>query len=199
MYSLILFAYLLGSINSAMIVCKLAGLPSPRSVGSGNPGATNVLRLGSKKAAAATLIGDVLKGVIPILIGHSFHLFANALCWIALAAILGHIYPLYFKFKGGKGVATAMGCAFAINLLLGVCVGAAWLIVAKLSRYSSLSSMISMILMPFFALFILDNKASFIPLLLIALLILLRHRSNIQKLRTGKESKIGQKNKAAKA
>ena len=192
MYSLILFAYLLGSINSAIIVCKLAGLPSPRTVGSGNPGATNVLRLGSKKAAAATLVGDVLKGVIPILIGHLFHLPANALCSIALAAILGHIYPLYFGFKGGKGVATAMGCAFAINLLLGICVGATWLIVAKLTRYSSLSSMISMILMPFFALFIL-GKASFVPLALIAVLIVLRHRSNIQKLKAGKESKIGQK------
>ncbi len=192
MYSLILFAYLLGSINSAIIVCKLAGLPSPRSVGSGNPGATNVLRLGSKKAAAATLLGDVLKGVIPLLIGHAFGLPENILCWIALAAILGHIYPLYFGFKGGKGVATAMGCAFAINLWLGLCVGITWLISAKISRYSSLSSMISMSLMPFFALAILGTR-SFVPLLLIALVILFRHRSNISKLKKGEESKIGEK------
>ncbi len=192
MYSLILFAYLLGSINSAIIVCKLAGLPSPRSVGSGNPGATNVLRLGSKKAAACTLIGDILKGVIPIVLGHLWHIPAAALCWIALAAILGHIYPLYFGFKGGKGVATAVGCAFALSLWLGICVGATWLISAKISRYSSLSSIIAMILMPFFGLGLL-GKTSFLPLLLITLVILLRHRSNIQKLRLGQESKIGQK------
>ncbi|MCX7122258.1 MAG: glycerol-3-phosphate 1-O-acyltransferase PlsY [Gammaproteobacteria bacterium] len=192
MYSLILFAYLLGSVNSAIIVCKLAGLPSPRTIGSGNPGATNVLRLGSKKAAACTLLGDVLKGIIPILIGHGFHLPPSVLCWIALAAILGHIYPLYFGFKGGKGVATAMGCVFAIHFLLGICVGATWLISAKTSRYSSLSSMISMTLMPFFAL-VLIGPDSFIPLLLITLFILIRHRSNIQKLRLGQESKIFQK------
>ncbi len=194
MYSLILLAYLLGSINSAIIICKCAGLPSPRSVGSGNPGATNVLRLGSKKAAFCTLLADVLKGVLPVLLGHALHFQANALCWIALGAILGHIYPLYFGFKGGKGVATAMGCAFAINLWLGISVGALWLISAKISRYSSLSSMISISCMPFIALPLLGTR-SFAPLLFIALLIIFRHRSNIQKLKTGQESKIGQKNK----
>jgi glycerol-3-phosphate acyltransferase PlsY len=197
MYSLILFAYLLGSINSAIIVCKVAGLPSPRTVGSGNPGATNVLRLGSKKAAGLTLAGDVLKGIIPVVLGHLLHLPAAALCWIAFSAILGHIFPVYFQFKGGKGVATAMGCAFAINFWLGIFVGATWLISAKISRYSSLSSMISISLMPLIALPLLGTN-SFLPLILISAVVLFKHRSNIQKLKAGTESKIGEKTKSSK-
>ncbi len=195
MYSflLVLLAYLLGSINSAIIVCKLAGLPSPRTVGSGNPGATNVLRLGSKKAAAFTLAGDVIKGLIPVLWGHFLDLPAAILAWIAFAAVLGHVFPLYFKFQGGKGVATAFGGLFALNFFLGLAVGALWLVTAKISRYSSLSSLICMALMPFIALAFL-GKWSFPPLFLITILIFIRHRSNIHKLLHGQESKIGKKN-----
>ena len=194
MYTLILLAYLLGSINSAIVMCKLFHLPSPRSVGSGNPGATNVLRLGNKTAAGLTLVGDVLKGVIPVLIGHFFHLPFASLCWIAVAAVLGHVFPLYFGFKGGKGVATAMGCLFAIHFLLGLSVGVVWLIVAACFRFSSLASMVALITAPIFGAVFLGHT-TWIPLILMALLILYRHKANVHKLIKGTESKIGAKTK----
>lgn len=191
-YALILLAYLLGSINSAILVCKVMRLPSPRSVGSGNPGATNVLRLGNKKAAGSVLAGDVLKGIIPVLIGHALHLPANILCWIALAAIIGHIYPIFFGFKGGKGVATAIGAIFAVNFILGLAVGATWLIIAGIFRMSSLSSMISLILAPVYAYFII-NETTVFPLFLVAALILIRHKANINRILEREEPKIGKK------
>jgi glycerol-3-phosphate acyltransferase PlsY len=193
MYTLLLlFAYCLGSINSAIIICKIMGLPSPRSVGSGNPGATNVLRLGSKKAAGFTLAGDVLKGVIPVLLGHALHFTPPALATIACAATLGHIFPVFFRFKGGKGVATALGCFFAIHFTLGCAVGLTWLIIAGLSRYSSLASIIAMLTAPVYANYLL-GPLSLGPMILLCLVIILRHKQNILKLVTGTESKIGQK------
>lgn len=194
MYTLILIAYLLGSINSAIIVCRLFHLPSPRSVGSGNPGATNVLRLGNKTAAGCTLLGDVLKGVVPVLIGHLFHLPFASLAWIAVAAVLGHVFPLYFGFKGGKGVATAMGCLFTIHFLLGLSVGVIWLIAAICFRFSSLASIIALITAPIFGVFFLGH-ASLVPLILMTLLILYRHKTNLHHLVQGTESKIGAKSK----
>ncbi len=194
MYTLILVAYLLGSVNSAIVMCKLFGLPSPRSVGSGNPGATNVLRLGNKTAAGLTLLSDVFKGIIPVVIGHLFHLPAASLCWIALAAVLGHVYPIYFAFKGGKGVATALGCLFAIHLLLGLAVGVVWLMMAACFRFSSLASIIALISAPIFgALFL--GHATLVPLILMTFLILYRHKSNVHKLMKGTESKLGVKSK----
>ncbi len=189
---LVIFAYLLGSINSAIIICKIMGLPSPRSVGSGNPGATNVLRLGSKKAAAATLIGDVLKGVIPVSIGHVLHMEYHILAWIALAAIIGHIYPIFFKFQGGKGVATALGAICAINPILGLAVLATWGIMAVLFRMSSLASLTAIVLAPFYAYWIIDNTV-IIPLTVIAILIVIRHKGNIARILHHQEPKLGQK------
>lgn len=196
-YILILIAYLLGSINSAIVVCKVMGLPSPRTVGSGNPGATNVLRIGNKKAAGLTLAGDVLKGIIPVLIGHAFYCPPVVLCWIAFAAILGHIFPIFFGFKGGKGVATAIGSFFAIHLFLGAGTGLTWLIVAGIFKMSSLASLVSIILTPLYAYFLLGSN-TVLPLSLIAILIIFRHKGNIQRIIKGQESKIGDKKKSQK-
>jgi glycerol-3-phosphate acyltransferase PlsY len=190
----IVAGYLLGSINSAMIICKLMGLPSPRSIGSGNPGATNVLRLGSKKAAALTLIGDAVKGFVPVLVAHFFHLPMAWICLVALAAVIGHIFPLFFGFKGGKGVATGLGVLLGIQPLLGLAVLVTWLVVAGITRYSSLAALISVILTPFYGYFLLDKNLSAVGVLvLIALLILARHHANIKRLFQGKESKIFKK------
>lgn len=189
-YGLILIAYLLGSINSAILICKLMGLPSPRTVGSGNPGATNVLRLGNKKAAGLTLLFDVLKGIVPVLAGHLLYLPANELSWIACAVVLGHIFPLFFNFQGGKGVATAIGALFAVHLFLGLAVGITWLIIAAIWRFSSLSSMIAISFAPIYAYFLLGSHTVF-PLVLIAALIISRHKANVNRIIQGKESKIG--------
>ncbi len=189
-FLIIILAYLFGSINCAILICKMMSLPSPRSVGSGNPGATNVLRLGNKKAAGLTLAGDVLKGVIPVLIGHALHLPVNVLCWIALAAILGHIFPIFFNFKGGKGVATAIGAIFALNIFLGLAVGATWLLIAGLLRMSSLSSLVAMIMTPIYGYCLLGNTTIF-PLVLLAVIVLLRHKANIKRILAGTEPKIG--------
>lgn len=189
MYTLILLAYLLGSINSAILICRCMRLPSPLTTGSGNPGATNVLRLGNKKAAALTLLGDILKGVFPVSIGHLMHLPSVALAWITLFAVLGHLYPVFFSFKGGKGVATALGGLFALFPILGLCVIASWLLVFAVTRTSSLSSMIAIGLSPIFGVFLL-GLLTLPPLLLMAIFILARHRHNLSRLLAGTESKI---------
>ncbi|MDF2691213.1 MAG: plsY [Gammaproteobacteria bacterium] len=190
----IIIAYLIGSINCAIIICKIMGLPSPRSVGSGNPGATNVLRLGSKKAAALTLFGDFIKGVLPVAIGHALGFSVFELSIIGLAAVLGHIFPIFFGFKGGKGVATLIGVLFALNLLLGLAFVLSWAIMAFLFRISSLSSLLATLLSPVFGYFILGRE-SFVPLVLLAAIVIIRHHSNIKRLLAGTESKIGQKAK----
>jgi len=190
--ALIILAYLMGSINSAIIVCKLMGLPSPLSVGSGNPGATNVLRLGNKKAAAITMIGDVLKGIIPVIIGHLLHASSLSLSLIAMAAVIGHIFPIFFKFKGGKGVATTLGVILALNIYLGLAVLATWLVMAIVFRYSSLSSLMACAWCPLYAYFIIGYSSVW-PLLVIAIIVIIRHQANIKRLWTGTESKIGQK------
>lgn len=190
--TLLIVAYLLGSVNSALIICKLMRLPSPRTEGSGNPGTTNVLRIGGKKAAAFTLIGDILKAIIPISIGHYFHLPYMALSWTLFAAVLGHIYPIFFGFKGGKGVATTIGGSFAINPFLGAIILLTWLIMAITFRYSSLASLTSLILSPFYASVVLGGLTS-IPFGLLALLIIFTHQQNIKRLIAGNENKIGKK------
>lgn len=189
---LVILSYLLGSLNSAIIICKVMGLPSPRSVGSGNPGATNVLRLGSKPAAALTLIGDVLKGVIPVVLGHLLHASDVMLAIIALAAIIGHLWPIFFNFKGGKGVATLLGVLLAFNLWLGLAVVATWLIIAVLFRYSSLASLVASVLSPAYCYWWVSHPAAGI-IALISLLVIVRHIANIKRLLSGTESKIGQK------
>ncbi|MCK5092187.1 MAG: glycerol-3-phosphate 1-O-acyltransferase PlsY, partial [Gammaproteobacteria bacterium] len=148
---LIITGYLLGSISSAIIVCKLMRLPDPRTQGSGNPGATNVMRLGGKKAAAITLAGDMLKGLIPVAIAQSLDMNMLVISSVGLAAFLGHLYPVFFRFKGGKGVATAIGVLLAASWKVGLAVIITWLIVARLLRISSLAALIAFLLAPLYA------------------------------------------------
>ncbi|MCK7583227.1 MAG: glycerol-3-phosphate 1-O-acyltransferase PlsY [Chromatiales bacterium] len=190
---LIIAAYLLGSVSSAIIVCRLMGLPDPRTQGSNNPGATNVLRIGGKKAAAITLLGDSLKGLIPMLIGHALGASPAVLAGIGLAAFIGHLYPVFFGFKGGKGVATALGVQFGLYWPIGLCVAAVWLFVAKVLKISSLSGLISMALAPVFVWLFWDEKALIGMQLIITGLLIWRHRSNIRNLLDGTEDRISAK------
>lgn len=188
----IVIAYLFGSISSAIIVCKILQLPDPRTQGSKNPGATNVLRIGGKKAALITLLGDMLKGVIPVLLAKWYGIDTLGLALVALAAFIGHLYPVFFRFEGGKGVATFLGCLLALAWQVGLAVVATWLVIAALFRYSSLSALISAIAAPFYTWYFTNNTYA-IVVSIISLLLIYRHRTNIQKLLTGKEDKIGDK------
>lgn len=192
---MLIIGYLFGSINSAIITCKLMGLPSPRSIGSGNPGATNVLRLGGKKAAAITLLGDALKGLIPVLIAHALHLSATEIGYIALLAVIGHIFPVFFGFKGGKGVATLIGVILGFYWLIGIIFLATWLICALITKYSSLSALIATIVSAACVIFIFSFNTA-LPFIIIAIIVILRHHENIKRLINGSESKIGQKKNA---
>ncbi len=191
-----LVAYLVGSICSAVIVCRLFDLPDPRLEGSKNPGATNVLRLAGKQYAAIVLLADIIKGVLPVLLAKSLGAGPIILGFTCFAAVIGHMYPLYFKFKGGKGVATAIGALLGFHFLLGVLVIATWLVIANFSRYSSLASIISMGLAPFYSLYSVGNLNAFLPLMFIALFILYKHRDNVTRLIDGKEPKVSFHQKA---
>jgi len=183
----LLFAggYLGGSISSAILVCRLFGLPDPRTEGSHNPGATNVMRLGGKPAALMTLAGDVLKGVIPVLVALFLDLGILIAALAGFFAFLGHLLPVFFQFRGGKGVATAFGLLFALYWPLGLATGVCWLAVFSVSRISSLASMLAFLLMPVLAW--LWVPAAFPALLLLTLVLLGRHHSNIRKLLLGEE------------
>jgi glycerol-3-phosphate acyltransferase PlsY len=187
---LILAAYLLGSISSAIIVCRLMGLPDPRSQGSHNPGATNVLRIGGKKAAAITLFGDMVKGLLPVALGHVLGMTPQALASVAMAAFLGHLYPLFFGFKGGKGVATAFGIQFGLYWPIGLAVAAIWLFMAKVVKISSLSALVSMAVAPVVVWLFWPAWELILMQLLVTLLLFWRHRTNIQQLLSGTEGKI---------
>ncbi len=192
-----LIGYLCGSIASAVIVCRVMGLPDPRSDGSRNPGATNVLRLAGKKAAIATLLGDVLKGVLPVLAAHALALDEPVRALTALAAFLGHLYPVFFGFKGGKGVATAIGAIAALAWPVGVVFGIVWLMVARITRYSSAASLSGAAASPLAA-FALGQPPSYgLVLAVMAVFILLRHRENIARLIEGREGRIGEKKTGA--
>lgn len=188
----IIIAYLFGSISSAIIVCKLMRLPDPRTEGSRNPGATNVLRIGGKKAAIITLFGDVLKGSIPVIAAEMYGFNTMDLSFITFAAFLGHLYPIFFRFEGGKGVATAFGVLVALSWQLGLALLATWLVMAIIFRYSSLASMTASLIAPLYAWY-LTNFDYTILCVAITTLLIIRHRSNIQNLLAGKESKIGSK------
>ena len=188
--SLILLAYLLGSVSSAVIVCKLFKLPDPRLSGSKNPGATNVLRLAGKKFAAIVLIGDLIKGLLPVLLVASLGGSQVMRALVAGAAVLGHVFPLYYRFKGGKGVATALGAYWGLHPLLGLLSSLTWVIVFKLFGYSSLSSIVMIILAPFYAWIWVQHVGYFFILLLISCIILLKHKENIKRLMAGIESKM---------
>ncbi len=188
----ILLSYLLGSLSSAIILCRCLGLPDPRLQGSGNPGATNVLRFGGKKIALFVLLGDFSKGVIPILAAKLIYLPIDTLGWLALAVVIGHMYPVFFKFKGGKGVATSGGALFAFAWPLGLAVFSTWLLAAFLFRYSSLAALISALLAPLYAYWLLPSNTC-LPITLMSLLLIWRHRKNIKNLYNRQEPKIGKK------
>lgn len=190
---LILFGYLLGSVSSAIVVCRLAGLPDPRSVGSGNPGATNVLRVGTRTAAAATLAGDLLKGLLPVLAARALEAEPPVLAGVALAAFLGHLYPVFFGFRGGKGVATAFGCLLGIAWGVALAVAATWLVVAKAGRISSLAALAAAVLAPLYTWWLAPEPAYLAMTPVLAVLLIWRHRSNIRNLLRGTEGRIGQK------
>lgn len=181
-------AYLFGSVSSAIIVCRLMGFPDPRGQGSGNPGATNVMRIGGKKAAAITLAGDALKGLIPVLLAKALGADERLLAAVVLAAFLGHLYPVFFGFKGGKGVATALGVSLGVNWLLGLAVLSTWLLVYKLGKISSLSALVAAVFAPLYAWLILGSPLLIATFSAMAIILLWRHKSNIQKLLAGNES-----------
>ena len=187
---LIIAAYLLGSISSAIVVCRLMGLPDPRTQGSQNPGATNVLRIGGKKAAAITLIGDWLKGLLPVAAGHLLGFEPLILGLAGLAAFAGHLYPLFFGFKGGKGVATALGFQFGLSLAIGASVAGIWLFVAYVLNISSLAALVAMALAPAVVWFFWPEPSLVVIQIIISLVLFWRHRSNIRNLISGEEGKI---------
>jgi acyl phosphate:glycerol-3-phosphate acyltransferase len=194
-------AYLIGSLSFAVIVSRLMGLNDPRSYGSGNPGATNVLRSGNKLAAVLTLLLDALKGFLPVWcvvqFGAKFGLEEGTMALVGLAAFLGHLWPVFFKFEGGKGVATAAGVLFGFNPLLGLATLATWVIVAFFFRYSSLASIVSAVFAPFYQVLIWSGGTVTWAIALMGLLLVWRHSANIKKLLKGTESRLGQKADAA--
>ena len=190
-------AYVIGSMSFAVIVSRLMGLEDPRRYGSGNPGATNVLRSGNRIAALLTLALDALKGFVPVLLvlrfGEMFEVGEGTAALVGLAAFIGHLWPVFFGFKGGKGVATAAGVLLALNPWLGVATLLTWVIIAAFFRYSSLASVVAAVFAPFYQLLIWDSGPVLLCVLGMSLLLLLRHERNIRKLINGTESKIGQK------
>jgi len=183
--------YLIGSISSAVIVSRLMGLPDPRQEGSGNPGATNVLRLGNKLAAALTLIGDILKGAIPVLISASLTADPMAVALAGAGAFFGHLFPVFFGFKGGKGVATALGVFLAINPFIALSLALTWLTIAIIFRFSSLAAIVSSASAPLWAWWF-DSSGIYILLAFaLAIILVWRHSGNIKRLIAGTESKIG--------
>lgn len=187
---ILLATYVIGSLCSAVIVSRLCHLPDPRTQGSRNPGTTNVLRLAGKKYAVIVLLADLLKGLIPVLALKWSYFSPEYIGYVGLAAVLGHIYPIFFRFKGGKGVATALGVLLGISGWVGLLVLATWLLVAWLSRYSSLAGMMALGLSPIYVWFITLNLHWVIPIFLMVLLVLFKHQDNMQRLWRGQESKI---------
>ena len=198
-FLLILGAYLLGSISFAVVVSKCMALPDPYTYGSKNPGATNVLRTGNKKAALFTLLGDALKGWAAVLIARIV-LGAEpsgslewVLCAVIIAVFLGHLFPLFHSFRGGKGVATACGILFGINFFLGLATLSTWLIVAFFTRYSSLAAIAAALFAPLYYVFLFGFHPVVLALVIMCVLLIWRHRSNIQNLMNGSETRIGKK------
>lgn len=191
----IIAAYLLGSVPFAMISSTLFGLADPRSYGSGNPGATNVLRSGNKKAALLTLLGDALKGWAAVFVAQKMGFSEVQIGLVALAVFLGHLYPIFLKFKGGKGVATAAGVLLAFDPLLGLAVAGTWLLVAFTSRYSSLAAVLAAVMAPVYAMLMHGAGNAVIVVGLIAMALVGKHWQNIQRLIAGQESRIGSKKK----
>jgi len=186
-------AYLIGSISTAIIVCRVLKLPDPRSEGSGNPGATNVLRVGGKAPAAVTLIGDALKGFLPVLLASQLGATPLIIGLTALAAVLGHLFPVFFQFKGGKGVATTLGAIFGIGWLAGLLTVTTWLAVSLTFRMSSLAALGSLLLAPLYIWITSKSMPLVICSAVISLLVYIRHSGNISRIFKGEEPKIGEK------
>ena len=204
---LIPIAYLIGSISFAVVVSKCMRLPDPHTYGSGNPGATNVLRTGNKLAAALTFIGDALKGYFAVMLARiilgdeslTSTLSSWVLCGVVIAVFLGHLFPIFHGFKGGKGVATACGILFGVNVILGIATLSTWIIVAVFLRYSSLAALAAAVFGPLYFVFLFGFQPMGIALLAVCLLLIWRHRSNIGNLINGTESRIGSKKDSQKA
>jgi glycerol-3-phosphate acyltransferase PlsY len=189
--SLIIVAYLMGSASTAIIVCRLMGFPDPRTQGSGNPGATNVLRYGGKKAAIIVLLGDMLKGLLPVAAAQWLGLPDGTLALVALAAFLGHLYPVFFRFQGGKGVATALGVMLGLSWPAGLAVLATWLVTAYVSRYSSAAALTATAFAPLYVWLIVGSAEILAMVIIMGCLLIWRHRSNIRKLLNSSEGRIG--------
>lgn len=192
--NIILFAglaYLVGSFSSAIVTCKLMGIEDPRNTGSNNPGATNVLRHGGKKAAIITLIGDMLKGLIPVLIISLFQTDNLTIALVGLFALIGHVFPVYYGFKGGKGVATYYGVILGINWQVGLIALAIWLSVATILKISSLSALVSIFLAPFILWYFSQSTELAAALALMSIIVFWRHKKNIKSILQGSETKIG--------
>ncbi|HLA75307.1 MAG TPA: glycerol-3-phosphate 1-O-acyltransferase PlsY [Gammaproteobacteria bacterium] len=189
--TLILFAYLIGSLASAVIVSKFMGLPDPRTEGSRNPGATNVLRLGNRRAAVIALLGDMLKGFIPVTLAYALEVSSATLAGVGLAAFFGHLYPVFFGFRGGKGVATSLGVLLGLSWPVGLACLATWLITALVSRFSSLAALCAAFMAPLYMHWVGVPAELQIATLIMTTLLIWRHRANIHNLINGTESKIG--------
>ncbi len=190
-------AYLLGSVSFAIVVSRLFRLEDPRTFGSGNPGATNVLRTGNKKAAALTLLGDCVKGWVPVALAVHFNeplgLGMAGIALVSVAVFAGHLWPVFFRFKGGKGVATALGVLLGLNPLLGLATLVTWIVVAYAFRYSSLAALVAALFAPFYYTLLFGVDAVSLAVLIMSALLVWRHRKNIGNLLAGKESRIGKK------
>ena len=193
----IIAAYLIGSLSFAVIVSKYYGMDDPRTYGSGNPGATNVLRSGKKKAAALTLLGDAVKGLVAVILARclqdALNLSDATIALVAIAALVGHMWPIFFNFKGGKGVATALGVLLALSPATALLCTLVWLVMAFGFKVSSLAALVATVCAPIFAFFMMPHASWAWAIVFIAALVLYRHKSNIQNLIQGKESKIGDK------
>ncbi len=190
-------AYLIGSVSFAMLVSKVMRLPDPTTYGSGNPGATNVLRSGNKAAAVATLLGDALKGVLAVMLARTlaaqFGWSEGTVALAGLAAFVGHLWPVFHRFKGGKGVATAAGVLMALSVWLGLATALTWIIIAVFFRYSSLAALVSAVFAVFYQVLLFGLNLTSLCVLIMAALLIYRHRANIENLLTGKESRLGSK------
>ena len=193
----LLLAYLLGSVSFAVVVSRCSGLADPRTFGSGNPGATNVLRTGNKKAAALTLVGDALKGAVAVVIARLAGFEEGVVSLVALAAFFGHLYPVFLKFKGGKGVATGAGVLLALSPMMGLGVLLTWALVAYVSKYSSLAAIVAALSAPAWATSVEGFGLLMMTASVIAMILLAKHVPNIRRLLAGEETKIGGEKKSA--
>jgi acyl phosphate:glycerol-3-phosphate acyltransferase len=191
LYLLPLLAYLLGSVSSAVVIARFMGLRDPRDVGSGNPGATNILRYGGKAAAILTLAGDILKGVIAVLIARALTTDDVVIVLSGFAAFLGHLFPVFFGFRGGKGVATALGVWLALSPWVGLLLLVTWVLMAALFRYSSLSALTASVAAPLYVAWLSPGMPYLATMIVMSAILIFRHRSNIRNLFAGTETKIG--------